>query len=230
MSEDRLIVALDLPGRAQADALADALSADVHWFKIGLELFCAEGPELVRAYRALGREIFVDLKLHDIPATVGRSTAAIAKLGAGLLTIHAAGGVAMMSAAVQAASHAGGLKILAVTALTSLDDKDLQDVGIEMPLAELVEKRALLAAEAGCHGVVASPHEARALRKILPADFLIVTPGVRQERDALADQKRVMTPSQARDAGADMIVVGRPIRDAADPVAAARAIIAELDA
>ncbi len=231
MNRDRLIVALDLPTRSAADALADMLSAELSWFKIGLELYSAEGPELVRSYSDLGRKVFVDLKLHDIPETVGRATARLSKLGAGMLTVHAAGGLAMMKAAVQAAGgKASGtrLKILAVTALTSLDQEDLRSVGIDMPLQDLVVKRALLAAAAGCDGVVASPHEAQALRALVPADFLIVTPGVRPAGAELGDQKRVMTPAQARKAGADMVVVGRPIRDAADPAAAARAIVAEL--
>lgn len=226
---DSLIVALDVPDRAAADILADQLGDEVHWFKIGLELFCAEGPGLVRDYVARDRKIFVDLKLHDIPETVRRATTSIAKLGATMLTIHAAGGVAMMNAAVQGAHHAGGkLKILAVTALTSLDDTDLRVVGIDMNLPELVVKRARLAAQAGCDGVVASPHEAKLLRASLPPDFLIVTPGVRPKGTPTIDQKRVMTPLEARRAGADMVVVGRPIRDAADPLATARSILAEL--
>ena len=224
----RLIVALDLPERSQADALADALQSEVRWYKVGLELYSAEGPGLIRDYVGAGRNVFVDLKLHDIPATVARATARLAGLGAGLLTVHSSGGKAMMSAASEAAAK-GGLKILAVTALTSLDEDDLVSVGIGMPMRELVVQRALLAADSGCAGVVASPHEAAALRAVLPPDFLIVTPGVRPEGAALGDQKRVMTPGQARAAGADMIVVGRPIRDAAHPLAAAQGIIAELD-
>ncbi len=230
---DRLIVALDLPERAQADALASALEPDVRWYKIGLELYSSEGPTLVRDYVQAGRSVFVDLKLHDIPATVARATSRLVGLGAGLLTIHASGGKAMMSAAAEAASKAASgerLKILAVTVLTSLDQDDLLAVGCEMPMRELVIKRALLAADAGCDGVVASPHEASALRDVLPKDFLIVTPGVRPKGAALGDQKRVMTPSEARAAGSDMVVVGRPIRDAPDPLVAARGIIAELGA
>jgi orotidine-5'-phosphate decarboxylase len=229
LAEERLIVALDVPDRAQADALASQLQNDVRWYKIGLELYSSEGPGLVRDYVAAGRQVFVDLKLHDIPATVGRATARLAGLGAGLLTIHSSGGKEMMAAAVDAASKSS-LKILAVTALTSLDQDDLVAVGIGMPMRELVIQRALLAADAGCDGVVASPHEAAALRAVLPEDFLIVTPGVRPAGAALGDQKRVMTPAQAREAGSDMIVVGRPVRDAADPLAAARGILAELGA
>ena len=230
---ERLIVALDLPERSQADALATSLQAAVRWYKIGLELYSAEGPSLVRDYVKLGRQVFVDLKLHDIPATVARATSRLAGLGAGLLTVHSSGGKAMMSAAVEGAAKGNQserLKILAVTALTSLDQDDLVAVGIGMPMRELVIQRALLAVDAGCDGVVASPHEATALRAVLPDDFLIVTPGVRPQGAELGDQKRVMTPAQARAAGSDMIVVGRPIRDASDPLAAAQSIIAELGA
>ncbi len=230
--QDRLIVALDVPTRGDADALAAKLDSEVRWFKIGLELYSSEGPELVRDYTRAGRRVFVDLKLHDIPATVGRATSRLAGLGAGLLTLHAAGGKAMMEAAVKAAAEGKGqgerLRILAVTVLTSLEQDDLHAVGIDKPVRELVVQRALLAAEAGCDGVVASPHEAAALRGALPEDFLIVTPGVRPAGAALGDQKRVMTPAKARAAGADMIVVGRPVRDAENPLAAARAIAKEL--
>ncbi len=233
-NRERLIVALDVPTGAEAEALAAKLQAQVHWFKIGLELYCAEGPGLVRDFAKAGRQVFLDLKLHDIPATVGRATSRLAELGAGLLTVHASGGHAMMEAAVQAAAEGsqGGkrLCILAVTALTSLSQEDLGAVGIDKALPNLVVQRALLAASAGCDGVVASPHEAAALREVLPEDFLIVTPGIRPTGTDVGDQKRVMTPAQALQAGADMIVVGRPVRDASDPLQAATAIAAELGA
>lgn len=230
-ARERLIVALDVPSRAEAEALATRLDPQVSWFKIGLELYSAQGPSLVASFTQLGRQVFVDLKLHDIPATVGRATSQLASLGAGLLTVHAAGGLEMMQAAVQAAKSGAGarpLGILAVTVLTSFSQEDLQRVGVDRPLREVVLTRALLAAQAGCAGVVASPHEAAALREVLPKDFLVVTPGVRPAGAALGDQKRVMTPAAARQAGADMIVVGRPIRDAADPLVAAEAICQEL--
>ncbi len=233
LDAERLIVALDLPERSQADELATSLETAVSWYKIGLELYSSEGPGLVRDYVKSGRRVFVDLKLHDIPATVARATARLAGLGAGLLTIHSSGGKAMMRAAVEAAAEGqqqSRLKILAVTALTSLDQDDLVAVGISMPMRKLVVQRALLAVDAGCDGVVASPHEASAIRAVVPEDFLIVTPGVRPEGAAAGDQKRVMTPAQARAAGSDMIVVGRPIRDASHPLAAAQRIIAELGA
>ncbi|HEY4242409.1 MAG TPA: orotidine-5'-phosphate decarboxylase [Kofleriaceae bacterium] len=222
---NRLIAALDAPARAEADALDLRLGGVPSWVKLGLELFCAEGPSIVREYVARGRRVMLDLKLHDIPETVARATARVAGLGAGLLTVHAGGGRAMLEAAVKAA---GATQVLAVTVLTSLDDADLRDIGAEGPIAALVERRAKLAIAAGCAGVVASPHEVAAIRAIAPAGFLIVTPGVRPAGADKGDQKRVMTPREARAAGADLVVVGRPLRDAADPAAAARAIVDEL--
>jgi len=222
---NRLIAALDTPSRADADALVEKLEGVPSWVKIGLELFCAEGPSIVRDYTAGGLSVMLDLKLHDIPETVARATAKVAGLGAGLLTVHASGGVAMLEAAVKAA---GGMRVLAVTVLTSLDESDLAQVGSIGPVADLVKKRAQLAAASGCHGIVASPHEVSTVREVVPKEFLIVTPGVRPEGSAAGDQKRVMTPRQARAAGADLVVVGRPLRDAASPAAAARAIIEEL--
>ncbi|NVB84502.1 MAG: orotidine-5'-phosphate decarboxylase [Kofleriaceae bacterium] len=222
---NRLIAALDTPTRTEADALVGKLAAVPSWVKIGLELFCSEGPSIVRDYTARGLSVMLDLKLHDIPETVARATARVAALGAGLLTVHASGGRAMLEAAVK---NAGEMRVLAVTVLTSLDDADLADIGANGPVGELVKRRAELAARAGCHGIVASPHEVTAVRAVVPADFLIVTPGVRPAGAAVGDQKRVMTPKQARDAGADLVVVGRPLRDAPDPAAAARAVVAEL--
>lgn len=222
---NRLIAAIDAPNRAEADALIARLGGVPSWVKLGLELFCAEGPSIVADHVARGSRVMLDLKLHDIPETVARATAQVAKLGAGLLTVHAGGGRAMLEAAVKAAGSTG---ILAVTVLTSLDDSDLADIGAVGPVAELVKHRAKLAIAAGCAGVVASPHEVAAIRTIAPAGFLIVTPGVRPAGSATGDQKRVMTPAQARAAGADLVVVGRPLRDAPDPAAAARAVVAEL--
>ncbi len=222
---NRLIAALDVPDRANADALVDRLGGVPSWVKIGLELFCAEGPGIV-ADHARSRRVMLDLKLHDIPATVGRATARLAALGAGLLTVHAGGGQAMLEAAV--AARGEHMRILAVTVLTSLDDDDLAAVGARGPVAELVATRARLAIAAGCDGVVASPHEIAAIRKLAPPGFLIVTPGIRPAGADAGDQKRVMTPREARAAGADLVVVGRPLRDAPDPAAAARAIVNEL--
>ncbi len=227
---NRLIAALDVEDRARAHALAARLGGAASWLKIGLELFVAAGPDLVRDYAAKSQRIMLDLKLHDIPATVERAVARVATLGAELLTIHAGGGRAMIEAAANAAQRGGGsrTRILAVTVLTSLDERDLDEVGARGPLDELVVRRARLAAEAGADGVVASPREAALVRAAVPAGFLIVTPGVRPSGSAAGDQKRVATAAEARAAGADLVVVGRPIRDAADPAAAARAIAAEL--
>ena len=222
---NRLVAALDTPTRDAADTLVARLGGVPSWIKIGLELFCAEGPAIVRDYTARGLSVMLDLKLHDIPETVARATAQVAALGAGLLTVHAGGGRAMLEAAVK---HAGELRVLAVTVLTSLDDVDLAEVGAQGPVGELVKRRAELAVRAGCHGIVASPHEVAVVRALVPEGFLIVTPGVRPSGAAAADQKRVMTPLQARAAGADLVVVGRPLRDAPDPAVAARAIAAEL--
>ncbi|HEY4182483.1 MAG TPA: orotidine-5'-phosphate decarboxylase [Kofleriaceae bacterium] len=223
---NRLIAALDTPTRTDADAFVERLGGVPSWVKIGLELFCAEGPQIVRDYVGRGLHVMLDLKLHDIPETVARATARLSELGVGLLTVHASGGPAMLAAAVKGAGP--NTKVLAVTVLTSMDDKDLAAVGAVGPVADLVVKRAKLAAEAGCGGVVASPHEVAAIRASCPRDLLVVTPGVRPAGAALGDQKRVMTPSAARAAGSDLIVIGRPLRDAADPAAAARAIVAEL--
>jgi|SRR4051812_5220142 orotidine-5'-phosphate decarboxylase len=222
---NRLIAAIDAPGRAEADQLIDQLGGVPSWIKLGLELFCAEGPAVVRDHVARGHRVMLDLKLHDIPETVARATARIAGLGAGLLTVHAGGGRAMLEAAVKAA---GDTRVLAVTVLTSLDEADLREIGAQGPVRELVVKRAELAIAAGCAGVVASPHEIAAVRAIAPAGFLIVTPGVRPSNAAAGDQKRVMTPREARAAGADLVVVGRPLRDASDPARAARAVVTEL--
>jgi orotidine-5'-phosphate decarboxylase len=229
---NRLIVALDVADRYEADKLIERLRGTVQWFKVGLELFIAVGPDIVEDYAKSGLSIMLDLKLHDIPETVGRATARAAELGARLLTIHAEGGRPMMEAATKIARASGPdatrLRILAVTVLTSLDAFELSTLGITESPERAVLRRAQLAMEAGCDGVVASAQEAHALQKGAPEDFLVVTPGIRPEGAARGDQKRVETPRSARQAGADMIVVGRPIRDAADPVAAARAILAEL--
>ncbi len=224
---NRLIAALDAPNRAEAEALVRKLDGVPSWVKVGLELFCAEGPAFVRELVARGLRVMLDLKLHDIPETVARASAQAAALGAGLLTVHAAGGRAMLQAAVKAARDVGETRVLAVTVLTSLDDSDLAAIGAQGPVGELVVRRAALAAAAGCDGIVASPLEVALARQVAP-QLLIVTPGVRPAGSAAGDQKRVMTPREARAAGADLVVVGRPLRDAADPAAAARAIVAEL--
>jgi orotidine-5'-phosphate decarboxylase len=233
-ARERLIVALDVETLDAADALAATLGNAVRRLKVGLELYTACGPEAVKVVRAHGVNVMLDLKLHDIPETVARATARAASLGAELLTLHTSGGWKMMEAAADAARKSGtGLKLLGVTVLTSMDANDLAQVGEGgggVTVEDLVKKRAQLAMECGLDGVVASPKEAAVVRAGAPEGFLIVTPGVRPGGGAKVadDQKRVATPGAARAAGADYIVVGRPIRDAEDPRAAAEAIVAEL--
>jgi orotidine-5'-phosphate decarboxylase len=224
---DRLIVALDVPSLGEAVQLVEKLGDAASFYKVGLEMFVAEGPRAVGTIRKYGR-VFLDLKLHDIPETVARAVASAAATGAEMLTVHASGGREMLRRASEIA-HAQNMKVLAVTVLTSLDEKDLAEIGASDSPAGLVARRAQLAAQAGCDGIIASPMEANAIRSVLPPPFLIVTPGVRPQGGAQGDQKRVATPREARAAGADYVVVGRPIRDAADPAAAARAIAAELE-
>jgi orotidine-5'-phosphate decarboxylase len=236
---NRIIVALDVADRREADGLVQRLGGAASWVKVGLELFCAAGPDVVTGYVRAGLRVMLDLKLHDIPKTVERATAQAAKLGAGLMTVHAAGGKAMLEAAVASARASAApdgtrTRVLAVTVLTSMDDADLAATGQTTPGAKLVIERARLAHAAGCDGVVASALEAALIRATLPASFLIVTPGIRRmggdhlSQTLAGDQKRVASPIQARRAGADLIVVGRPVRDAEDPAAACRAMAHEL--
>ena len=220
----RLIVALDHPSARAALEQVDALGDAVERYKVGLELFIAEGRELVDALHERDKRVFLDLKLHDIPETVRRAAEVASKMGVELLTVHAGGGRKMLEAAV---AGAGATKVLAVTVLTSLDASDLAADGIGGSVEEAVTRRARLAEAAGCAGVIASPHEAAAIRAVVKPGFLVITPGVRLAA-ANDDQKRVATPKAARAAGADAIVVGRPIRDAKDRRAAADEIVREL--
>ena len=226
-----LIVALDVNSREEAVEKVKAIGDSVDFYKIGLELFTAEGPDVVKAVKDLGKKVFLDLKFHDIPRTVERAVKSGGKLGVDLMTIHSVGGKAMIRAAADAAAEFGatGPKILAVTVLTSLDQTDLADVGIvgRTP-AEQVAAMARFATENGAHGLVCSPKEVGALSKALAAGTLFVTPGVRPTGAAVGDQKRVATPAEAVRDGATHLVVGRPILAAEDPVAAARAIRAEM--
>jgi orotidine-5'-phosphate decarboxylase len=227
-----LIVALDLPTKAEVIRLVDRLGEAVSFYKIGLELFSAEGPDVVRAVTGRGKKVFLDLKLHDIPRTVERAVNSIARLGVSLLTIHAAGGRAMIAAAAGAAKAAGPAapKILAVTMLTSLDQSDLNDLGIGRAMPDQVAALGKLACASGADGIVCSPREAKSMRALLGPGALLVTPGVRPAGAAVGDQKRVATPGDAVRDGASCLVVGRPIVQAPDPVAAARAIAAEMAA
>jgi orotidine-5'-phosphate decarboxylase len=226
---ERLIVALDVPREADAAHLVDALAGKVGMFKVGSQLFTAGGPAFVRELVAEGQRVFLDLKLHDIPNTVAGGVAAAAELGVSLVTIHAAGGRAMIEAAARAAGGTPA-RVLAITVLTSLDAAALDAIGMAGGVDGAVTRLARLAADAGAHGVVASPHEVRALRAAHGAGFLVVTPGIRPAGAALGDQSRAAGPGAALSAGADYLVVGRPILAAPDPVAAARAIVFEMEA
>jgi orotidine-5'-phosphate decarboxylase len=228
---DRLIVALDVAGLAEAEALLDRLGGLVSTFKVGGQLFTAAGPAAVDLVRKRGGRVFLDLKYHEIPAIAGAAVREAARLGAFLLTVHASGGRAMLRAATAAAAEAGRdrPRILAVTVLTSLDRATLQrELQVPMAVEGHVAHLAVLARAAGCDGVVASPQEARRLRMMLGPDALIVTPGVRPAGSDAGDQARIATPGAALRAGADYLVVGRPITAAPDPARAAEAILREL--
>jgi len=223
---DRLIFALDVPSMGDAEHLIESLGDAVSFYKVGLELFTAgDGPGLVRRLKKAGKQVFVDLKLFDVPATVGRAVARLAALEADFITVHC--NQSMMEAA---AAAKGASRVLAVTALTSLDEGDLRDLGFECDVPTLVASRACRALEAGLDGVVASGREAAMLREQIDRRLLVVTPGIRPVANRPEDdQKRVLSPAQAISAGADYLVVGRPIRDAVDPRAAAEAIVKEIE-
>jgi orotidine-5'-phosphate decarboxylase len=236
-SEDRLIVALDVSSAAAARKIVTDLGDSVHIYKVGMQLYTAEGPQIVRDLLNSGRQLFLDLKYHDIPNTVASAVREAAQLGVSMLTVHASGGEKMLRAAAEAAGgharegadvHVRPLQILAVTVLTSMDESELQQTGVSGKLLEQVLRLASVAIDAGCAGVVSSAREVKALRAKLGEDFLIVTPGVRPAGSDHGDQARVVTPADAIQAGATHIVVGRPITAAKDPAAAARAIQQEI--
>lgn len=228
-ARQRLVFPLDFPTLAEARQAAQRLAPAVGVLKVGLELFVREGPAAAQLGEELERELFLDLKLHDIPATVERAVAGAAALGVRYLTVHAAGGAEMLArAAAQAARAPRPLTILAVTLLTSLDAADLAAQGVAGSALDQVLRLARVAWSAGVRGFVASPAEARALRGALGPEALLVTPGIRPAGAAAGDQKRIATPASAIADGADLLVVGRPIRDAADPLAAAHAVVAEI--
>jgi len=223
--KDRLIVALDLPGVAEAEAMVARLGDSVTFYKIGYQLGYAGGLPLARQLSDAGKKVFLDLKMHDIGNTVARGVESVAKLGATFLTVHAY--PQTMKAAVEARTGSS-LKILAVTVLTSYDDGDLHAAGYRLNVSDLVEARAQQAQVLGVDGIVSSPEEAASLRKIVGHQMNLVTPGIRPAGSATGDQKRIMTPARAIAAGADYLVVGRPITEAADPKAAADAIQKEI--
>jgi orotidine-5'-phosphate decarboxylase len=225
----RLIVALDVSSAAAARKIVASVGDSAHTYKVGMQLYTAEGPAVVRELVSSGRRVFLDLKYHDIPNTVGAAVREAAQLGVSMLTVHASGGAQMLRAATEAAAiQAKAPWVLAVTVLTSLDDADLNTLGIRENVVGQVLRLAALALSNGCRGVVASAHEAAALREDFGQEFVIVTPGVRPAGSGRADQVRVVTPAEAVAFGATHIVVGRPITAAADPAAEARAILGQL--
>ncbi len=224
---DRLIVALDVGNASAAQVLVQRIGEAAGIYKVGLQLFAAEGPGIVRDLVHSGRRVFLDLKLHDIPNTVSHAVKAAVQMGAHMITVHATGGSAMLRAAADAAGE--GVTVLAVTVLTSLTDEDLHDTGISGRVRDQAVRMAALAQNAGCKGIVTSPLEASALRKALGENFTIVTPGVRPAGSDRNDQSRTATPAEALESGASHIVVGRPVTHAADPAQAANAIIAEME-
>ncbi|MHB8799055.1 MAG: orotidine-5'-phosphate decarboxylase [Thermoanaerobaculia bacterium] len=236
MSEGRkrIAVALDATERSRILELARLVGPETGVLKVGLEAFCAHGPELVREVASIA-PVFLDLKLHDIPNTVGGAAAAAARTGASILNVHAGGGLEMMRAAgerAREAAAAAGLpvpRVIAVTVLTSLDAAALSEVGLAGTPREAALRLALLARQSGLDGVVCSPEEVESIRSACGPAFLLVVPGIRPAGSAAGDQKRIATPGAAARAGADLLVIGRPITGAPDPAAAARAIAAEID-
>ena len=224
---DRMIVALDVPSVAQAEKLVATLGDSASFYKIGYQLAYAGGLPMAHDLVRAGKKVFIDLKLHDIGNTVANGVAGIAKLGATFLTVHAY--PQTMKAAVEA-SRGSGLQILAVTVLTSYNEADLKEAGYSLSVAEMVAQRARQAQALGVDGIVCSAEESENLRAILGPGIALVTPGIRPAGSAVGDQKRVMTPTRAIVAGADYLVVGRPVVAASDPKAAAQAIVAEIAA
>ncbi|MEQ8992992.1 MAG: orotidine-5'-phosphate decarboxylase [Pseudomonadales bacterium] len=220
-----VIVALDLPTKQAALALVKSLGEEAHIYKVGLQLLTEEGPGVVRELVADGKQVFLDLKLHEIPNSVAGAVRAAGKLGVSMVTVHASGGKAVLRAAVDAAADYPELKVLALTVITSLTDADLPEIGLAPSVRQQVERLAGLAASCGCHGVVASANEATYLRGKLPPGMLIVTPGVQLAGSGSNDQARVTTPAFAHQAGATHIVIGRSIAQAPDPLAALRAAV-----
>jgi orotidine-5'-phosphate decarboxylase len=228
-AKERLAVALDLPDEHEAMKLVDRLGNTCQWFKVGMELYYVSGNRIVQQLRDRGFNVFLDLKLHDIPNTVAGAVRSATQAGASLLTIHASGGASMMSAAAEAAAAPGSPRLLAVTVLTSMDANELAGIGINTTPAEQVLRLAKLAQKSGIDGMVCSPEEVAILRKETGPSTLLVIPGIRPTGSDTGDQKRIATPAQAIADGASLLVVGRPITRAADPAQAARAILCEIE-
>jgi orotidine-5'-phosphate decarboxylase len=229
-ARDRVCVALDFPAREEALAAARRLAPRAGWLKVGLEAFVAEGPGLVADVAATGARVFLDLKLHDIPNTVARAVAAAAASGAAMVNVHASGGREMLLAAREAASRtASRPRLVAVTLLTSLDSRALADLPMAGTPEGIARRLAVLSRDCGLDGVVCSPTDLPAIRSACGPDFLTVVPGIRPSGSAAGDQKRIATPADAIRAGADLLVVGRPVTAAPDPEAALDAILAEIE-
>jgi orotidine-5'-phosphate decarboxylase len=226
-ARDRLIIALDVGTRAKAVSLALALAPFAAWMKIGLQLFTAEGPDLVRALRETGAKVFLDLKLHDIPNTVARAVESAATLNVQMLTLHLSGGSEMIRSAVSVAPN--NLMLLGVTVLTSANSETLREVGIANDVSQQVVRLAKMATDCGIGGIVASAQEILALRRAIDRNVKLVIPGIRATGSQEDDQKRTMTPADAVAAGADYLVIGRPITAAPDPVIAATQILEEIE-
>jgi orotidine-5'-phosphate decarboxylase len=232
--QDRLIVALDVDSEKRALELVNKLKGEVKFFKIGLELFSSCGPSIVTTVKKTASRVFLDLKLHDIPTTVGKAAASLVRLGADIINVHALGGHDMMKKTAEAVKEEAQRlkaippKVIAVTVLTSMDENNLKKIGINDTMESQVLNLARLAKDSGLDGVVASPAEAKLIREKIGKDFLIVTPGVRPVWASANDQKRIATPREALSNGADLIVIGRPIIEAPDPLQVARAILNEI--
>ncbi len=226
--KNRLAVALDFPDAYEAMKLVDSLGQTCQWFKVGMELYYAAGNDIIRQLRDRGFDVFLDLKLHDIPNTVAGAVRSVTQTGASLLTIHASGGADMMTAAAEAAKAPGSPRLLAVTVLTSMDTAQLIGTGITASPADQVLRLAKLARQSGIDGFVCSAEEVASVRAATGPDTLLVIPGIRPAGTAIGDQKRVATPAQAIASGASLLVVGRPITQAKDPGAAADAILDEI--
>ncbi|WP_346354937.1 orotidine-5'-phosphate decarboxylase [Azotosporobacter soli] len=234
MADQRLIVALDTTDRARVEALVGELGELVGYYKVGMELFYSQGPDIVRCLRQQGKEVFLDLKLHDIPNTVAQALRPLVGLGATMLNLHASGGTKMMKAAATALREEAKLrnvpcpKLIAVTVLTSMDATEWESLGCVREIAQQVSELAKMAQAAGLDGVVASSQEAALIRKACGDSFAIVTPGIRPAGSATDDQARILTPREAIEAGADYLVVGRPITAALEPRKVAEDILRQM--
>lgn len=228
MREERLCIALDFGTREEIVAAARRFGSKAGWLKIGLEAFVAEGPRIVSEVAATGARVFLDLKLHDIPTTVGRAVAAAVRSGATMLNVHALGGRDMLTAAREAAPARGAVKLIAVTLLTSLDPLALADLPVAGNLEGILRRLAMLAKECGLDGVVCAPRDLPTVKGACGTGFLAVVPGIRPAGSEAFDQKRIATPAAALEAGANLLVIGRPIIAARDPDAALEAVLAEI--